>query len=444
MHSHGKRGQSFIEYSLIFTLVILGVIVMGPYVLRSINAHFKIWDDEIQDSHNERFVEAPALSINLPQGCRPAGAPVAMGCGLRGTTKTCAADQQLYVQNFTPAGCAYDENCVTENICCTSLVAGQCGTLALDQNESAPPNDNCFYGRRIMVHACGTDAGKKQECRDDTNCPAPQCTGTIPTDKGSTVAKICAGSDQGLVRPTLLALVPSCTGAKCEMTCYPGYMPSGPSCIPVPTCSDGIPNGHEDGKDCCNSPKIDLQCDCPDCPHCTNVKQDADETGIDCGGSCPICQLTCRAIPKENGEAYAVCSSNEHEFGHWCTGDFSNDDAKVTVCCPNGITDLGCAVISVKNDKAPNECSTFPNNPRQFANEYCEGDCKGDERQVRICCWGSSPMPSCNIWTHKAGDPGDDTEFNNHRCSGSQYEFARWCAGNCSDDDNYVVICCDP
>ena len=50
-----RQGQSLIEYALIATIVIFGIVMMGPYVLRSIQAHFKMWDDQIQDSHNERF-----------------------------------------------------------------------------------------------------------------------------------------------------------------------------------------------------------------------------------------------------------------------------------------------------------------------------------------------------------------------------------------------------
>ena len=66
MRAHHRHGQSLIEYSLIVLLVILGIVVMGPYVLRSINAHFKIWDEEIQDSHNERIVDPGALSFPGP------------------------------------------------------------------------------------------------------------------------------------------------------------------------------------------------------------------------------------------------------------------------------------------------------------------------------------------------------------------------------------------
>lgn len=50
-----------------------------------------------------------------------------------------------------------------------------------------------------------------------------------------------------------------------------------------PTCSDGIQNGDETGVDCGGS--------CPPCaPTCSDGIQNGDETGVDCGGSsCPPC-----------------------------------------------------------------------------------------------------------------------------------------------------------
>ncbi|MEM9888707.1 MAG: fibronectin type III domain-containing protein [Bacteroidota bacterium] len=57
----------------------------------------------------------------------------------------------------------------------------------------------------------------------------------------------------------------------------------------VPTCNDGIQNGDETGLDCGGS--------CPPCqaePTCDDGIQNGDETGVDCGGSCPPCMMeTC-------------------------------------------------------------------------------------------------------------------------------------------------------
>ncbi|WCO03167.1 FG-GAP-like repeat-containing protein [Psychroserpens ponticola] len=58
---------------------------------------------------------------------------------------------------------------------------------------------------------------------------------------------------------------------------------------PTPTCTDGIQNGDETGVDCGGScPDA-----CPVTPTCTDGIQNGDETGIDCGGSCPdVCPCT--------------------------------------------------------------------------------------------------------------------------------------------------------
>ncbi len=68
----------------------------------------------------------------------------------------------------------------------------------------------------------------------------------------------------------------------------------------TPTCNDGVQNGNETGVDCGGS--------CPPCtttPTCTDGIQNGNETGIDCGGSCPPCQTTvtyCNATGNEGPE----------------------------------------------------------------------------------------------------------------------------------------------
>ena len=61
-----------------------------------------------------------------------------------------------------------------------------------------------------------------------------------------------------------------------------------PPCDAEPTCSDGIQNGDETGVDCGGS--------CPPCdvePTCSDGIQNGDETDVDCGGSCPPCDVSC-------------------------------------------------------------------------------------------------------------------------------------------------------
>ena len=50
------RGQSIIEYSLLLLIVMAGIIVMGPYLIRSWNANAKGWEDSVTDSQMEDSV----------------------------------------------------------------------------------------------------------------------------------------------------------------------------------------------------------------------------------------------------------------------------------------------------------------------------------------------------------------------------------------------------
>ena len=73
----------------------------------------------------------------------------------------------------------------------------------------------------------------------------------------------------------------------------------------TPTCSDGIQNGNETGVDCGGS--------CPPCesePTCSDGIQNGNETGVDCGGSCPPCQTNDECETPENVIADVLSSSS--------------------------------------------------------------------------------------------------------------------------------------
>jgi hypothetical protein len=66
----------------------------------------------------------------------------------------------------------------------------------------------------------------------------------------------------------------------------------GGSCPACPTCNDGIQNGNETGIDCGGS--------CSACPTCSDGIQNGTETGIDCGGPCPSCPTCSDGIQNGN------------------------------------------------------------------------------------------------------------------------------------------------
>ena len=95
------------------------------------------------------------------------------------------------------------------------------------------------------------------------------------------------------------------------------------TCGTCPTCSDGVHNGDEGGKDCGGS--------CPAvCPTCTDNKFNGDEVGWkdkngtqfgDCGGSCPAVCPTC-TDNKFNGDEVGWKDKNGTQFGD-CGGSCS-------------------------------------------------------------------------------------------------------------------------
>lgn len=63
----------------------------------------------------------------------------------------------------------------------------------------------------------------------------------------------------------------------------------GPVCGACPTCDDGIQNGDEEAEDCGGS-------FCEVCPTCTDGVQNGTETGIDCGGTCSPCLFGAQGV----------------------------------------------------------------------------------------------------------------------------------------------------
>jgi hypothetical protein len=174
-----RHGQSIIEYMFIAVLIILGIVFMGPYVLRSINAHFKLWDENVQDSATENIAQAPANSVPyIPPNCTctNTGSPPA-NCGV----SPCAPNQYYTSHSCDPQGCddAPPYSCITDNSCCSNWLDEGCGTLPA--GSAQPVGNNCDYGYDIQVKECGTN--NTVQCVYDAQptgpCPLPTCLGII-------------------------------------------------------------------------------------------------------------------------------------------------------------------------------------------------------------------------------------------------------------------------
>ena len=58
-----KKAQSTMEFCAIIIFVIIGILVMGPYIIRSINAYFHGTKESIKESYLEQIEQAPVNQI---------------------------------------------------------------------------------------------------------------------------------------------------------------------------------------------------------------------------------------------------------------------------------------------------------------------------------------------------------------------------------------------
>ena len=146
-----------IEYVLIVVLVILGIVIMGPYVLRSTNAHFKLWDEGVKDSLTENLAQAP-LSVNdipdITLNCTCTNTRGACGSAL--ANSPCGANQRIINHTCNPQGCddAPSSSCVPDLNCCSDWVSTGCGTVPLGHPSTST---NCNYGYQIQHRQCGSN-----------------------------------------------------------------------------------------------------------------------------------------------------------------------------------------------------------------------------------------------------------------------------------------------
>lgn len=257
------EAQSIVEYVLLVTLVAVGIIVMGPYVIRAVNAHLKSWDDVVEDSYSDPFIKGP--HDFPPPECKCVDEKV--GCGLG----NCSATEMYYRNNCAPIGCQpLQDSCKVDDSCCEK---GACG-------EGCPP------GQRT-VKQCGATP-QPPTCQPDPGCPT-ECVGTVPDN-----AVPCPGDETGGAGLPWIP-VGACTDRKCEAVCLAGfpYDPDLGRCQP-PGCTVNIEVNDDCGFSACPSqcPYIvacDLVFEGSDCRACVSNNTSTGELyfqeGNDCSGS---------------------------------------------------------------------------------------------------------------------------------------------------------------
>ena len=263
-----QNGQHALEYIILITLIMAGIIGGGPYVIRSWNAQMKGWEDSVRDSMTDPLQESSAVIPSIT-GCDP-NSWVDQGCGLGATDSTgiavnCPATQLLQTRTYTPSNCERTMipipnpntvQCLTSDCCCTApQTTGFCGvqdnTLAgaavpvcagFSFDQPLNPDNTCPDGLMKSYVLCGADAdpaGRRHGCMNDAACvftcgnkpplPPQPNPNTFPA-----YGDLCAGDDTGLIANAPYTYVnpgvSNCTGVKCEIQCNPTFISYGAYC----------------------------------------------------------------------------------------------------------------------------------------------------------------------------------------------------------------------
>jgi len=238
----GTDSQHTIEYAILLTLIMAGIIISGPYVIRSWNANLKGWEDSVQDSLQDPLVGTtpPPISGCDPQSWVDQGCNIGIFDPCTGLTFSCEPLEMLSRLPFDPAGCQCDPangystsdylQCTIDDRCCI-YEPGACGVLGgcpdgqryyTETCGSNAPGDACGYlppGSNIFIPG-GIDPLCVFNCTQD-----PPTLGSPPFYNG-----MCTDDNIGLPGDVMISFVVhgACTDpTKCEWQCGAGYYPVG-------------------------------------------------------------------------------------------------------------------------------------------------------------------------------------------------------------------------
>lgn len=215
-------GQHTIEFTMLLILIMVGIIMGGPYVIRSWNAHIKGLEDSVVDSINDPLMSAPTQGIS-PPFCNCGGFEN-VGCGpittnIFGGSLTCNETEMLSRRPCSPLDCELSDGsqgvtamCNIDASCCTAWVNDNlCGANAFG---GPLVGGACPDGTMQQSRLCGTITG--YQCVTDLACVF-NCIGSAPV--GAAYLGVCGGSTTGLYVDTPYTYSDVCSGAKCEIQC---------------------------------------------------------------------------------------------------------------------------------------------------------------------------------------------------------------------------------
>jgi hypothetical protein len=400
---NNKRAQTFIEYATLLMIIMAGVIIMGPYVMRSWNAHVKGWEDSVKDSvedpleqTNDKpdYLPACVCEWKVPDICTDPTKPCCgkYGCGV--------FEETLRAEICTPLGCKQDagKECRANSACC-SQVWEDFGCQAGNDGQC-----NCQQYELCQRQACGGGSYNRRCVQNNPTC-AKTCQGSPPPAgslEATKIASLCSGDDMNLtenidisyieearcnepenVDPVPIGQKPN----KCQYQCREPFIPNSfaDGCI-CPPGSEEFPPGVGSDPNITVSKKY---CRCKklaDKGTCTGITMDT--TG------CPahyvkICQDSWSCCPKfatedkiqstnfsdsvQSGNgAGASCPNNYVMTGIWAVGISGGQSSWFIKCHKLPTKCFGTAPIqNITSLANPPSGTQFSQNSTNFSGKDC-------------------------------------------------------------------------
>jgi hypothetical protein len=128
------KGQTVLEYLILATIIMAGIVIGGPFLARSVSGHFRLLEDSASDSIGEDIRQAP-VPPQPPGGCT---CNPWTGSAVCGNMDPCTPSQRLYQRSC--GICGMEQECRSEMDCCNDPEPIICG-----QNLNV--NGSCDSGR---------------------------------------------------------------------------------------------------------------------------------------------------------------------------------------------------------------------------------------------------------------------------------------------------------
>ncbi len=349
-------GQTLIEYAVLLMIVMAGMIIMGPYVIRSWHAHVKGYEDSVRDSINDpidqtsenpRAIPRCDCEYIQPDVCKNPTAPCCgdvYGSGCAKTEET----KMTWVCTPSNIGCIPPSSppplCVNNDKCCPYKCNDPNGNCC---GQGTGPNGcNGNMADMYLVRTCDSGPVSPLDDRCIKDFCTKGCLGVTPDLSDPHYKTICDGDQDNVFDDTPWTTISEegCSDPdindtkKCQVECKSPFTP--------------YPFGQENGESCkcafgnekCN---YDANGNCIPVCECPMVEQNActgdliDNTGC----AADVNGIATEGIKCEN--PWACCVAGGSGEMSWSSEFYENPGPKQPITSPDGWKGRSCSDFSV-------------------------------------------------------------------------------------------------